>query len=175
MIPNPLHPAVVHFPIVLAVLLPVAAGVALVTIHRGARPLHAWLPVVALSLALTGSAWVAVQTGQNEEERVEAVVAESAIESHEEAAEVFLPMSGVLLLLVGAGLLKDRKGQLFRYAATTGAVMLLAQGIRVGHSGGELVYTHGAASAYTSGGAGMQAPGVSGGEREDEDREHERR
>jgi len=110
MIPNPLHPAVVHFPIVLAVLLPVAAGVALVTIHRGARPLHAWLPVVALSLALTGSAWVAVQTGQNEEERVEAVVAESAIESHEEAAEVFLPMSGVLLLLVGAGLLKDRKG-----------------------------------------------------------------
>ena len=35
MIPEPLHPAVVHFPIVLVVLLPLAAMTALLLIRRG--------------------------------------------------------------------------------------------------------------------------------------------
>ena len=34
-----------------------------------------------------------------------------------------------------------------------GAIGLLAAGVRVGHTGGQLVYTHGAASAYASGAA----------------------
>ena len=34
MLPNPLHPAVVHFPIVLMFLLPISAGVALWALFR---------------------------------------------------------------------------------------------------------------------------------------------
>ena len=37
MLPDPLHPAVIHFPIVLMVLLPLVAAWALWTIRRGAR------------------------------------------------------------------------------------------------------------------------------------------
>lgn len=50
MLPNPLHPAVVHFPIVLAVLLPLFVIGALWAIRRGAAPLRAW----SLPLAMAG-------------------------------------------------------------------------------------------------------------------------
>lgn len=169
MLPEPLHPAVVHFPIVLAVLLPIAGAVALWMIHRGSKPINAWAPVLAISLALTGSAWTAVQSGQHEEDRVEAVVAEAAIETHEEAAELFLPLSAGVLLLMGGGLLGGRKGQASRVAAVVAAMILVGQGVRVGHSGGELVYVHGAASAYVGADAGVRpAPA---GEREEHERD----
>ncbi|HEX6942959.1 MAG TPA: hypothetical protein VF128_08515 [Gemmatimonadaceae bacterium] len=37
LIPNPLHPAVVHLPVAIAVLVPIVAVAALVFIRRGAR------------------------------------------------------------------------------------------------------------------------------------------
>src|SRR5690348_6821402 len=58
-LPNPLHPAVVHFPIVLAFMLPLFAIGALVAIRRGARPLRAWSLPLAVGAALTLSSWVA--------------------------------------------------------------------------------------------------------------------
>lgn len=149
MIPNPLHAAVVHFPIVLMVLMPIVAMVALWTIRRGAVPRKAWVVPVATAAALTLSSWGAVETGEREEEKVEAVVAESALHGHEEAAERFLLLSGVLLLLTSAGLLGGPVGRVARGGATTGALGLVAVGAQVGHSGGELVYRDGAASAYT--------------------------
>ena len=59
MLPNPLHPAIVHFPVVLAFLLPIFALGALWAIRRGARPRRAWAIPLAASLALAASAWVA--------------------------------------------------------------------------------------------------------------------
>jgi hypothetical protein len=53
MLPDPLHPAVVHLPMALAVLIPA----------------------------------LALETGKDEEDRVERVVSEDLIEAHEEAAE----------------------------------------------------------------------------------------
>jgi len=151
MIPEPLHPAVVHFPIVLVVLLPLAAMTALLLIRRGAEARKIWVPVTVIAFALAGSVWVAVQTGEREEEAVEEVVSESAIHEHEEAAELFLPLSLGVLMLVGAGLLKDRPGQVARIMGTTAAVLLVVVGFNVGRTGGELVYEHGAASAYALG------------------------
>jgi uncharacterized membrane protein len=60
MLPNPLHPAIVHFPIVLAFQLPIFALGALWAIRHGARFRRAWLVPVALSAALVLSSWVAV-------------------------------------------------------------------------------------------------------------------
>ena len=157
MLPNPLHPAVVHFPVVLAVLLPIFAAAALWTIRRGTTPRRAWAVPVALSVALSLSAWVAVQTGEAQDERVERVVAERPLEAHEEAAELFLALSGGLALLVAAGLARGRVGAIARGFATAGAVALVAVGARVGHTGGQLVYRYGAAAAYT----GSQALGAS--------------
>ena len=148
MLPNPLHPAVVHFPIVLAFLLPLFAIGALVAIRKGARPLRAWSLPLAVGAALTLSSWVAVETGEDQDERVERVVAEQPLETHEERAELFLTLSGVVLLVLATGLAGGVVGRAGRITATAGAFALVVAGAMVGHSGGELVYKHGAASAY---------------------------
>jgi uncharacterized membrane protein len=146
--PQPLHPAIVHFPIVLVVLLPIAAILALVAIRRGIRERSAWLPVVGIAAALAASAWLAVLTGKREEGVVERVVAESAIHDHEERAEFFSWLTVAGLVLVSLGLLEDRPGRVMRGVAVVAALGASVAGYRVGHSGGELVYEHGAASAY---------------------------
>jgi uncharacterized membrane protein len=158
MLPDPLHPAVVHFPIVLTVLLPIFAVGALWASRRGARARRAWALPAAVAAALTLSAWLAVQTGEAQEERVERVVAESALEGHEEAAERFLVLSGVLLVVAAAGLAGGTLGRAARLVSTAGAFGLAAAGVQVGHGGGQLVYRHGAAGAYADA-AGAPQPG----------------
>ena len=75
----PLHPAVAHFPIVLATLLPLVVLTAVLLVRRGADARKAWLPVVVVAAGLAVSSFVAVRTGQAEEATVEAVVSEQAI------------------------------------------------------------------------------------------------
>ncbi len=151
MLPDPLHPAVVHFPIALSLLLPLAALLALVVHYRGARWRHTWLPVVAAAAALALSSWAAAETGEDQEDVVERVVAEDALENHEEKAETFQRATIVVFLLTAAGLAPGKAGHGARIAAGAGMAVILYLGINVGHSGGELVYRHGAAQAYTSG------------------------
>ena len=147
-IPDPLHPAVVHVPIALAVLLPAFAAAALVAIRAGWIPARAWIGVVALQAALVGFAWFAIETGEEQEEKVEDVVAESHIEDHEEAAERFLYVAIGAALVSAAGLLSGSRGGVGRAATVAAGLAVLAAGIAVGHSGGELVYKYGAASVY---------------------------
>lgn len=153
MLPDPLHPAVVHLPVALMVLLPLFALGALWAIRRGTPPLKAWGLVVGLTALLLASSWLAVETGEQQEDTVEAVVSEGAIHTHEEAAEIFFWMAGGVLLLAGAGLVGGRVGTTARIAATAATLALVVAGWRVGHTGGELVYVHGAASAYVDGSA----------------------
>ncbi len=156
MLTDPLHPAVVHFPIVLALLLPVVTAVALWVVLRGralTRPV--WSVVVAFSVLTAASAWVAVRTGEDQEERVEDVVSDDAIHEHEEAAEFFLPLAAVVMLVSAAGLLKGRPGDAARWLTLVGALGAAAAIVRVGATGGELVYRHGAAAAYLQQPAGV--------------------
>jgi hypothetical protein len=102
-----------------------------------------------VAAALSLSSWVAVETGEGEEEKVETVVAESAIHQHEEGGERLLVLSGVLLL-VTAGELGGAPGRIARLGAIAGALALAAVVAQVGHTGGQLVYRDGAASAYTA-------------------------
>ena len=146
----PLHPLVVHFPIVLAVLLPMSVAVALWVIRKGATPRRVWPVPVAIAAALTLSAWVATQTGESQEDRVERVVARGALHGHEESAERFLVLSGVLVLVAAAGLARGTVGRAARLVTAAGTVGVLAAGVQVGHSGGVLVYREGAASAYAT-------------------------
>jgi uncharacterized membrane protein len=164
MFPDPLHPAVVHFPIVLAVLAPFFAAGTLWAIRKGARPRRAWSLTFAALGALVASSWVATETGEQQEERVEEVVSEQPLESHEEAAQLFLLTAAGVLGVAAIGFAGGRVGQIARIAGTAGSLALVGMGWNVGHSGGALVYQHGAASAYT-GGAGRTLPG----ERESEE------
>jgi len=155
MIPEPLHPAVVHFPIVLALLLPVAVGTGMLFIRRGARARPVWSLMVALSALLFAAAYVSVRTGQAQEETVEdALASERPLHEHEEAAERFLILSGILLVLSPIGLLAGRAGTAGRTAVAVGSVALAVAIWPVGESGGDLVYEHGAAQAYIGRAAG---------------------
>lgn len=144
----PLHPLIVHFPIVLAVLLPISAAVAVWAIGKGATPRRAWAAPVVVALGLALSAWLAVQTGESQENRVERVVARAPLHQHEESAERFLALSGVLGLVVVTGLAGGVVGRAARIVSTAGALAMVVPTVQVGHTGGLLVYRHGAASTY---------------------------
>lgn len=158
MLPDPLHPAVVHFPIVFAVLLPLVVLGALWAIRRGVRAPVAWAFPLAFTAALLVSSFAAVRTGEAEEDRVESVVGEAALHEHEEAGERFLVLTGVLLGIASFGLMRGHVGAAARLLTTAGSIAVLGAGLLVGRAGGELVYEHGAASAYTQpAGAGGDA------------------
>ena len=170
MLPNPLHPAIVHFPVVLAFLLPIFAIGALWTIRRGARPRRAWSVPLAMAAALLLSSWAAVQTGEAQEERVEQVVPDQPLDAHEEAADAFITATALVLLAMAGGLLPKLAGQSARVIGTLGAVALVGAAAWVGHSGGQLVYQHDAARAYAGtsqnpGGAMVRAGGNDADER----------
>ncbi|MDX2207384.1 MAG: DUF2231 domain-containing protein [Gemmatimonadales bacterium] len=162
LLPDPLHPAVVHLPMALAVLLPLFALGSLIAIRRGAAPRAAWGVTVAIAALLVASGLVARETGEDGEELAEEVVPEAAIEEHEEAAERFIVIGGMVLALSLVGLRRDRIGAGARIATTVGTLAVFAAGWSVGEAGGELVYRHGAAEAYTQ-------PGRSGGVGEERD------
>ncbi|MFO0691744.1 MAG: DUF2231 domain-containing protein [Myxococcota bacterium] len=149
--PDPLHPAVVHFPIVLALLAPFIAGAVFWAIHTRRLPARAWLAVVVLQVLIAGAGWWTAETGEEEEERVERVVREDPIEEHEEAAEWFIRIAGGTAVVAGAGLLAGGIGTGARGLALVGTLLAALAVARVGHTGGELVYEHGAALAYLDG------------------------
>ena len=142
----PLHPALVHVPLALAVLVPFAAALTAWLITRRRAGSGAWATVVAVQAVLFASAVLALRSGRGEEERVEDRVRESAIGQHEEAAEAFLFSSGVVLLLGAAGLVGPTAARRWTMLATiAGTVAVAALAVRTGQAGGELVYVHGAA------------------------------
>ncbi len=158
MLPDPLHPAIVHFPVVLAVLLPLVLLVTWIAMRRtGQRRL--WLIPVITAGALAASAWLATETGEREEDRVERVVAERVIENHAEQAERFLAASGAFVVLAAAGLLGGAAGRAARGLAAAGSLGLVLMVVQVAHAGGQLVYRHNAAAAYAGGAAGVAPTG----------------
>ncbi len=143
----PLHPKIVHLPIALAVLMPLITAGLLIAWWRDMLPRRAWWIAVALQLVLVGSALYARETGEADEERVEARVGDAPLEAHEEAATVFLIGAVVALVAVGAAAVIRPEG-LARGAAAAAvlaALVVLGLGYRVGQAGGALVYQHGAA------------------------------
>lgn len=151
MLPDPIHPAIVHFPIVFSVLLPLMAVGALLLARRGTSIRTVWRGVVGGAALLAGSSWLAVETGEQQEEQVEKVLSEAPLDTHQDRATFFLYLAAGTLVLTGAGLARGKVGQAGRMAGTVAALALLPTGYLVGHSGGELVYKYGAAQAYTSG------------------------
>ncbi len=171
----PLHPVLVHLPIALAVILPPATALTLLAWVRGWLPRRAWFGVVALQATLLLSGFLASRTGEADEERVERVVPEARIEAHEEAAEQFLWVAGVVLLLAaGTAMAKsERLGRSLAVVTLLGTLAVAWAGYRVGHAGGALVYRHGAAQVFVDAAAQGQPLGGSlwsgEGEHDDDD------
>jgi uncharacterized membrane protein len=147
----PLHPALVHIPLGLAIVLPLIALGITVAIARNWLAPRSLVIVVALQALLLGAGFAALKTGENEEDRVERIVPERALHAHEEAAERFLIGAGMSLAVGIAGLFFLRRPRTLPWiaaAATVATVAAAALAVKVGKPGGELVYVHGAAAAY---------------------------
>ena len=125
---------------------------------RGTQPRRAWGVPLALAAALLLSAWAAVQTGEAQEERVERVVADQPLDTHEDAADLFITATIVVFFVMAGGLLPGLAGKSARVLGALGTFALVGGGVWAGHSGGQLVYQHGAASAYA--GSATQSEGA---------------
>lgn len=173
----PLHPAIVHLPLGLAFLMPVLAAGFAWALWRGRARSRAWLAIVALQAVLLGAGLAAMNTGEREEDRVEPIVPEAAMERHEEYAEQFVWATGLTLGIAAlAFAFAARPGVRRGLTLTTvaGTVLVAGAAIRVGHAGGELVYVHNAGAAYTSVAAPTTAERQSDTASTDEEGEHER-
>ena len=138
-----LHPAVVHVPVGLALILPLlVVGMALARWRGWLRP-RSWIVVVVLQVLILGGALLAQQTGEALEDHGEQIAGEQAVEAHEESAEVFTVAAGVSLLLFGSvlfvGARKPSAVLLLTSVAASLLVALLAA--RAGQLGGKV--THG--------------------------------
>jgi len=142
-LPSPLHPVVVHFPIVLLLLGSVGAVAAAFT-RRWQLPL---VTAILLGLGAVGSV-VAAQTGEREGEIVnENPAIEAVLEQHAEWAERTQTASIVVALIAVAALVTTRWPVAARglgIAAGVGALLVAWCVIQTGHYGGQLVYRHGA-------------------------------
>ena len=151
---EPLHPLFVHLPLALASLMPLIAGGLLLAWHKGWLPKRAFAIAILLQIFLVGGGLAARYTGEEDEERVEAVVGDDPIHAHEEAADYFVIAAGAtLLFLLLGGVLKGGAAKGLALVGTLGTLGVLAAGIRVGHLGGEIVYQHGGAAAWKAGAA----------------------
>ena len=83
------------------------------------------------------------------------IVQEGALHQHEEAAEQFAWASAATLGLAALVMVLPRSTTVraATVAVVLATVVVAGLGLRVGHAGGELVYVHGAASAYTDAGS----------------------
>jgi len=145
----PLHPLFVHFPLVIALLSPLAVFFVFYTGKENCGRLRTG--VMALYLLLAATAFVAMNFGEEDEERVERVVAERIIERHAEKGELFAWSS--LAPLLFSTLLMYRRDTYTKALLLASSVGMMALALPVGHSGAELVYRHNAGAAYWSAGA----------------------
>jgi len=145
----PYHPLVVHFPIALSVILPplIVAFAYLIKTNR-MNPVS-WLIIISLQIMTVATSYMAMETGESEEETVERVVSKKLIHEHEEAAEIFVGSTVIVLVLsIAVFFIRKDLGFIIKMIIALISVLSIFLSYRTGKLGGELVYKHGGASAY---------------------------
>ncbi len=140
-VPDPLHPAVVHFPVALLLVGGLLAWMAVIW-RRWALP-----AALILSLGAAG-AIVAVETGEREADRAGELSGAAAhlLDEHAEAGETVRTLGVVTAGLAIFSALLGRFLKVAKVVALLCAVASLAAGWQVakaGHYGGQMVYHQG--------------------------------
>jgi hypothetical protein len=168
-----MHPKLVHIPVTLAILMPFLAGGVFLAWLRGWFPRRTWIIVAILQGVLAVSAFTALKSGEVDEEIVENVVSEDAIEEHAEYAEKFLIAGIIVFLLAAAGAAIPKEGIARGFAGTAllGTLIVFWLAYETGEHGGKLVYELGAANAHiAASGAAIPVPGMGeSGDSDDDD------
>ncbi len=145
----PFHPVIVHFPIAITFILPILILTFAWMIKQNKMSQQAWLIIIGLQVLTTVTGYVAMETGEEAEEVAERVIEKKYIHQHEEKAEIFVGATVVALVLSIAAFFLRKEIQFFvKLAVCIVSILACFLVYRTGHSGGELVYEHGAAGAY---------------------------
>lgn len=147
---TPFHPLIVHFPIALTFIMPALILVIAYMIKANKMSPSSWIVIIGLQLTLVVTGYIALESGETDEDIVEKVVSKKLIHAHEEAAEIFVG-STVLVLALSIAVFFIRKDVGYKIKIGILFLSLISCFLvfRAGELGGELVYSHGAASAYT--------------------------
>ena len=139
----PLHPAIVHVPLGLAVVMPLLLGAMVLAIVTGRLPARIWLLALLLQGVLLGAAGLALRTGEQDEDRVEARAGESAVEAHERAAQGFTVAAGATFIAAAIALVLRNRRRPFLFAGATSVALsvgMLVLAVEAGSRGGALVH-----------------------------------
>ena len=143
-LPDPLHPAIVHFPIVLILLGTLIAIAAMFSSH----PVMLRIGAIVWALAAAGAV-AATWSGDEDEDAAEhaGAAAKQVFEEHEEWGERSRDAAIITALAaVAAAVTLKRLPRFSRGAAALTALISLAASwcvLETGHYGGQLVYHHG--------------------------------
>lgn len=148
----PFHPVIVHFPIALTFILPVLMLVFAFMIKSNKMSHQTWLIIIGLQIATTVTGYISLESGEDQEHLVSKVVDKKIIHEHEEAAEIFVGSTVIALVVSVAAFFLRNEIQFFVHLFITLISLVSCYlAYNAGGSGGELVYRHGAASAYVKG------------------------
>jgi|GEM_PF-669794 len=149
MVEVPFHPQIVHLPLALSVILPLMALAVTVCIRKQKFTSHVWILVACLQVLTTGSGYLAMETGEDDEQAVGKLIGKPLVHAHEEKAEMFVAFSVAASAVAIATVVVKTSAQFYLMLVTI--LLMLGQsalGWRVGRSGGELIYVHKAANAH---------------------------
>jgi hypothetical protein len=136
--------AVIAFlPLGLAVVMPLLLGVMLWAVVTGRLPAKAWLLVFVLQGVLLGAAALALRTGEQDEDRIEARAGEPAIEAHERAAQAFTVAAGGTLIAAALAWVLRKRRVPFLFAGASSVALsvgMLVLALQAGSRGGALVH-----------------------------------
>lgn len=145
----PFHPIAAHFPIALTVIMPFLVLIFALMIKTGKMSSMAWLVIIGLQLFTTVSGYVALESGENEEDTVSRIVDKAIIHEHEEAAEIFVGVTVVTLVLsIATFFLKKEIQYLVQLAIVLLGLVNGYLAFRTGEQGGKIVYKYKAPNAY---------------------------
>jgi len=151
----PLHPAVVHVPLGLALVMPALFAGLLWAVYTNRLPRAAWLVGLVLQGFLLGAALVALRTGEQDEERAEARASEAQVDAHAQSARAFTWAAGATFAAAGLALALRARPRAFAgagLASVLASLAMLALGVQAGHRGAALVHSA----------PGMDAPAAPG-------------
>jgi uncharacterized membrane protein len=145
----PLHPVIVHLPLALTFLLPFLVLIFAWAIKAGKMNKELWLVIIGLQVLVTVSGYIALETGETDEEKVSAVVGKDVIHQHEEAAEIFV---GATVIALASGIvvwfLQPAFQDKGRFAVVALSLLPVIFAFRAGQLGSNIAYRLGGAGAH---------------------------
>lgn len=145
----PLHPFLAHIPLVLALFMPLILWVIIFLIAKKKISTQSWWVAVTIQLLIVIFAYIALSSGENEEDLVAQFVSKRFIGKHENIAEVFSGLSVILLgVMIVINFVQEKIAKNLRIIAAVFSIVPLAFGLYTGRLGGQIAYAYGGAEAY---------------------------